>query len=210
MSLEAVLAAIRLQGDSEAQAIDQRAQAEVERILAEAERQREAEQHAVDLRARAAARSERARILQAASLEGLQVTGAAQQAVVDRVLAELRLRLSRLRSTPEYPVVLQRLLVEAVETLAGSLESGDSMQLLTDPRDRDVLEPVLEALALAVRPRYALETWGGVLVTNVDGRVSVDNTLETRLEEAAAYFRRYIPSLIEHGSEPASADDGLT
>lgn len=197
MSLEAVLAAIRQQGDTEARDIEQRAQMEVARILAEAERERELSQQAAERHALATARAERARILQAASLEALQIMGSAQQNLVDRVLAQLRTRLSQLRSSPEYPAVLRRLLVEGMEVMAGSLGDGDTVQLFVDPRDRDLLGPMLAALPMACVPRYELDTWGGVLVTGADGRVSVDNTLETRLEEATGYFRRVLPALFQ-------------
>lgn len=204
MSLEAVLAAIRQEGDAGARAIEQRALEEVARILKEAEQVREAAQLEADQRALAIAEAERARILQAASLEALRIVGAAQQALVDRVMVQLRDRLSRMRSTPDYPAALRRLLVQATETLGGSLGDGEPVLVHVDPRDRELIAPMLEALALEHVLHVDLTTWGGVRATSADDRVCVDNTLETRLDEVTGYLRRYAPSLFQQDVAPSS------
>lgn len=203
MSLEAILAAIHQKGETTVREIETRAQLECARILEEADREVAAIQAQATRQALAVVHSERARILQRASLEALKIVNDAQQAVVDRVLGRVRERLSGLRAGPAYANVLRNLLVEALETLAGSLLEAEQVHVQADPRDRDLIGPLLNELGVNPVVAYELDTWGGVQVMSPDRSVVVDNTLETRLDEATDYLNRFLPTLIQPAATAA-------
>jgi vacuolar-type H+-ATPase subunit E/Vma4 len=45
----------------------------------------------------------------------------------------------------------------------------------------------------------SLQGWGGVVVTSGDGRIVVNNTLESRLERATPFLRQDLMAFIEEG-----------
>jgi vacuolar-type H+-ATPase subunit E/Vma4 len=55
----------------------------------------------------------------------------------------------------------------------------------------------LTDLGLTLPINYNLDCWGGLIAQSEDGRVVVINTLETRLERAIPYLRRYLAALYE-------------
>jgi V/A-type H+-transporting ATPase subunit E len=192
MSLDALLDAIRREGDSRVQAVETQAQAEAEALLAAAQ----AESQRLFDRARAAevtaAHRERARILQNARLEAVKITGEAREALFQSILERTRARLAQARSDTAYPSVLHDLVEEALRELGQSLRDGESALVEIDRRDRAAVKAILENPGGSFTLKEPLETWGGVVVRSPDGRVIVTNTLESRLEHAGPYLRRHV------------------
>jgi hypothetical protein len=74
--------------------------------------------------------------------------------------------------------------------LDGSPHATDSIWLEVDPRDKYLLESVIDDLALAASICDGPNCWGGPIAKSADERVIVSNTLEARLERATPYLRR--------------------
>jgi vacuolar-type H+-ATPase subunit E/Vma4 len=198
MTLSALLEAIQASGDSQARKIEMQAYTKCCEILAntrlEAE-QVEAESHAKSVEP---AFKERARILQRARLEALQILGSAREEFVDSTFAQIRTQLAETRTKKSYPQILQRLTEEALAELKESMKSSGTVQLEADPKDRLVLEGILQDIGLDYSVKYVLDCWGGLIAKCENGRVVVINTLEARLERATPYLRCYLAALFEN------------
>jgi vacuolar-type H+-ATPase subunit E/Vma4 len=212
VSLHAILEVIRSGGQAEIDEIEQRAFAQAREILANARLEAET----IKEQARAAAEDpgfrERTRILHRARLEALQMVGNAREELVDSAIKQTRGRLDSLRMHSIYPRVLRKLLGEALDelqraqvedeclpagttTAAGSSVAAASLE--ADRRDRPLLERMLDEMGLEYPVQYNLQCWGGLVVKSADGRISVINTLEARLERATPYLRLSLAALFE-------------
>lgn len=187
MALDDILAAIRLEAETETRAIDAAADRRVEDILTEARRRAAAEEELLIASRRGKAEASAAAIVNRARLDVARALRGERAALFEEALGKVGDRLSRLRATPEYPDHLARFLAEAAAALP------DARIVRVDPRDADVVERVAEELVGDIgegwRVEPTLQTWGGVDVVTEDGRV-VHNTLEARLDKALPELRR--------------------
>jgi vacuolar-type H+-ATPase subunit E/Vma4 len=211
VSLHAILEVIRSAGQAEIDEIEQRAFAQAREILVNARLEAET----IKEQARAVAEDpgfrERTRILHRARLEALQMVGNAREELVDSAIKQTRGRLDSLRMHSIYPRVLHKLLGEALDELqraqvedeclpAGTTAAGSSVaaaSLEADRRDRPLLERMLDEMGLEYPVQYNLQCWGGLVVKSAEGRISVINTLEARLERATPYLRLSLAALFE-------------
>jgi len=195
MSLQAVLEKIRVSGDAKVQEIEKNAQSRVNEILAQA--RMDAYQIEEDSRAAASAPAiaERARILHHARLESLRIVGHVRENLVDTAITRARERLASIRRDSSYAAVMHTLTREALTELASGGEGKAG--LLADPRDEMLLKKIITDLRLNLHVSYELNCWGGLIARSEDGRVVVINTLESRLERASAFLRRYLAALFE-------------
>ncbi len=195
MSLQAILEKIRASGDIQIQEIEKNTQSQVSRILAQA--QMEARQIEEDSSETAStpAVAERARILHRARLESLRIVGDVREDLVDTAITRTRERLASIRIDSSYSEVLCTLIEEALT----ELNSGGTgkAQLVADPRDKVMLENILDDLKLDLSVSYELNCWGGLIAKSEDGRVVVINTFESRLEHATVFLRSHLAALFE-------------
>lgn len=198
MSLSAILEAIHLSGEAQVHEIEKHAFDQANELLANA--RLEAQQIEEDVCAKEVmpAYRERARIFHRARLESLRIVGNAREALVDEALDQARGHLAGIRSDPVYPMVLCRLIQETLAELEGTLEDIQLSQLEGDPRDRELLEQILDDMRLNLSVEYRLNCWGGLVAKSIDGRVVIINTLEARFNRAAPFLRRYLAALFEN------------
>jgi V/A-type H+-transporting ATPase subunit E len=199
MSLEVILAAILAAGDAQVVEIEAHAQQEAEALLADASQEGEEVRQAACARVTRPAYRERARIIHRARLTRLRTIGDVREAAIDAALEQARYRLASVRFDPDYPDMLRCLVQEALAELRGSLEDVRRTRLEADPRDEEELVRILHALELDLAVTYRLECWGGIIARSEDGRIVVINTLESRLERATPFLRRYLAALFEEG-----------
>jgi vacuolar-type H+-ATPase subunit E/Vma4 len=157
----------------------------------------------------APAAREQARITHRARLNALRQLGEAREALIDTALDQTRGRLSGLRADEIYPTVYRHLVEEALSALNVSAGNSPKVFLQVDPRDQKLLEAHLKQLEWEVPVNYDLECWGGVIAKSEDHRVIVINTLEARLDKAAAYLRRYLAALFEEEAVIMETDHKL-
>lgn len=201
MSLQAILDAIQESSAAEVRAIEREAQAQAEELLqATRPRAERIRQTHMD-RATRAARRERARIMHHARLESLCATGDARQELIDETLQHAAERLTAMRSDPDYPQLLRRLLQEALQTLQTSVDEVAQCRLRADPRDRQLLDPLLDDLGLALRVDYDLDCWGGVIASSAGEHILVINTLDSRFDRANRFLRRSLAARLHRELE---------
>jgi vacuolar-type H+-ATPase subunit E/Vma4 len=197
MSLHDILEAIEAEGDAQVHEIEAQTFTQCSEILADAHLESEKIKTEVRAKAIAPAYKERARIIQKARLEALQIIGEAREELVDTALDQIHGRLASIRTNNAYPVILRKLLQEALTELKGSLTDIGKIKLEADPRDRGVLKDILTDLKLDFSVCFTLDCWGGVIAKSEDDCIVVINTLETRLERATPYLRCYLAALFE-------------
>jgi vacuolar-type H+-ATPase subunit E/Vma4 len=197
MSLEAILEAITSAGEEQGSQAEEQARLQVEEILASACQEAARVKAKAFANAVAPASRERSRILHLAKLEVLHATGGLRETLVYTALEGAGSRLSGIRAQPAYRDVLLSLTQEALAEI--KLSSGESRAacMEIDPRDRSIMAAILAELGLDLQVKECLECWGGLVVSNQDGRVVVINTLEARLKRATPYLRRYSLGLFE-------------
>jgi vacuolar-type H+-ATPase subunit E/Vma4 len=134
---------------------------------------------------------ERARRLNQARRDALVAGGQARETLFAEALAQARERLTTLRDAAGYPAMLHALAREALAQVDGPVI------LRADPRDARLLH----ILVVDGQIVFDLDTWGGVEVHAVDGRISVVNTLESRLTQGHELFRQVVMPLFDQQDE---------
>jgi V/A-type H+-transporting ATPase subunit E len=104
-------------------------------------------------------------------------------------------RLRRVREGDGYAGVLERLTREALDALG---EPGARVHV--EPGDEPVARAFLGALPGQPALLADLDSSGGVVVDSADGRIRVDNTLDSRLARAAEVYRRELYDRLFGGS----------
>jgi len=207
MSLDAILQAILADGDAQVGEIEQKASVLVNDALATARLEAEEIEESASNAAVLPAAKERARILHRARLESMRIVGQARQGLIDAALEQTRAVLAGLRGERLYADVLCRLLEEAVAELHSTLGDAGRVHLEVDPRDQELLESMLRHMVLDVSVSYKLDTWGGLNAQSEDGRVTVNDHLEARLERALPYLQRYLAAWFEDGQWQTSTTE---
>jgi vacuolar-type H+-ATPase subunit E/Vma4 len=197
MSLKAIVEAIRKAGEEQVLEIEHQAHSQASQILTNARLQADTISEKACAEIVAPAARERARIIHRARLEALRQLGHAREELVDAALDQVRGRLAGMRGDDSYPQVLNYLIDEALSALNLSANGTTTVSLQADPRDRVLFEAHLQELGLDVAVDYDMESLGGVVARSEDNRVVVINTLESRIEKATPYLRRYLAALFE-------------
>lgn len=104
---------------------------------------------------------------------------------------EAKLRLSRLRNDPEYPVIFKKLTVNA----AASLQAG-RFHIHVDKRDEELCKKTLASLNLNAEIIPDLTSAGGLVACLPDRSVIISNTVESRLERAQDLKKLEIYSIL--------------
>ncbi|HUF39282.1 MAG TPA: V-type ATP synthase subunit E [Anaerolineales bacterium] len=199
MSLEAVLGVIDQDCSARVAEIETGIGAEIAAV--ERAARQEAERVRLEALAAAVRPSQRLRLeaQHRARLEALEVVDAAQVELLETARVRIREILAETRRAPGYPALFAHLARQALAELAGSLEPDEVPFLSADPCDRAVLEALRETLDPAPETEYDRSGWGGVVARSRDGRVLVDNFLETRFERAWPVLRAELARSLVNG-----------
>jgi vacuolar-type H+-ATPase subunit E/Vma4 len=200
MTLQAVLDAIQAAGEQQVREIEADASAQANTLMLQASTDAQRLRENARRSALAPASRECLRIRQQAQFDALRLVTETREGLIDAVLGRARERLAEMRSHPGYPMLLSRLIQEALDDLSRSLEEREGIVLEADPRDRIIVQRLLAELPPDLRMSYPLTCWGGVIARSADGRIVVTNTLETRLERAMPHLRRYLASQLAYAA----------
>lgn len=187
MSLSTILDAITASGNAAVAALGAEVDRQAAVIRAEAQIEAAAAQQAEQQAALQPLVNERYRRLQQARLQALRVVSAAQETLINTILEQTEERLATSSADPTYPAILRRLVTEALEALGSEIAGG---QPIARVRLGDVALIQTQFSELMPHLEATLEGWGGVILTSSDGRVVVDNRLETRFERALPHLRQ--------------------
>jgi vacuolar-type H+-ATPase subunit E/Vma4 len=96
-------------------------------------------------------------------------------------------RLAVLRQDEKYPVIFRRLTEETIIT------AGEGPVVIhVDPRDLDLCKKLLAAMEVSCEIRTDLACMGGLSASSPDGQITLNNTIESRLERVREHRRREI------------------
>jgi len=200
MALLEILQAMELKADRQIAELEATADRECRSIIdaAEVEAMRIKETH----RAKAKERlhREQARLFGAAQLDRQRRLAAAREHWLDQVLARARPQLSELRDSAHYARGYEQLCREAIG------EFASTVKFEIDPRDEHLMRQIIATLGVGGEIVSSLNTAGGLRVSSVDGCITVDNTVETRLENGWRDLRQRLAVLLtaEEMSCPAT------
>lgn len=183
MSLAAILAEIEAATAVQIAALQQETEATIQAILAEARLAAAARYEAARLAVVRPVAVERAQRLYEARLAAERAAAAAHVHLHQQVQSEAQHHLAHLRHEPAYGPILHNLIAEALQALGAE----ETAQLVIDPRDEERVAAILGEMALPIPSKPTLNSWGGVVVQSADGRITIHNTLESRLERAMSY-----------------------
>jgi vacuolar-type H+-ATPase subunit E/Vma4 len=170
---EAVIAKVKLDAQNLIREAEEKAREEIEKAKMQREMRLEEERG----KALKEAEEEAARILAQASIKARQQLSSAKAEAVAKIIEGARKELSQISSDQNHFLSLIR---EAIQGLG-----VDRARIYVSPKDvksaREFLEADKELSARIVEVREA-NCLGGVIVEDVEGKLRIDNTYETRLE----------------------------
>jgi vacuolar-type H+-ATPase subunit E/Vma4 len=196
MSLDRILQALQAETESQIAEAEQAAQAEITRIQAEAHAKAVAaeQQHLPAIQA--SLQAERARILNQAKLEALQVVLGTREAIIGSALDAAAGRLAALPGSETYAQLMRQLARECVAVLS----PDGPLCLRVQRRDVPLMERIVREMdlpaTLASKEESESLILGGLIATTSDGRITMDNTLVVRLQRAASLYRSQIAGML--------------
>lgn len=190
MALEHIIAALEQESAAQSAAIRAQAKAEAATLLEGSEAAcTEMRAHALEA-VQPRLRIERSRRINLARLDAQRITLGVQEALVDAVYEACRVQLAQARHRSDYAALLSALVDEVIEAL------GTPLLLEIDTQDAELLHGFLRDRHDSVSVRPGIQTWGGVIGHTSDGRITVDNTLETRFSQAQERHRGKVAGLL--------------
>lgn len=195
MPLDKILQALECEAERQIAAIGQAVEAEIARIRDQAQVEAAAAQQKHMPAMQAPLRAEQARILNQARFEGLKIVMGAREALITAALDAAACQLEAVADSEAYAHLLRQLTQEAVEILA----VDGQVCLRVRSRDTALMETIAQEMGLSAAVAGGLERdtaarggLGGVMVTTSDGRITLVNTLYTRLQRVASLYRAQI------------------
>jgi len=217
MSLQTILDAILDAGEVEVRQIKEQAAVKGREIQANNLQEAQQAQEEACRDASALVGRVRARTIQHARLEALQVLGGVREALIDDVLEKTGQQLHQLRASSDYPAVLHKLIREALTELSEKPSKSrvranderafyervfdEKVHIEADPRDKELVLKILDEFGINPSISYGLKCWGGIIARSKDNRIVVINTVEARLERATPYLRSYLAAFFESSEE---------
>lgn len=191
MALEHLLSNLEQQFSDMIATLRSQAADRISQIQAETEIQSQLiRQQALDA-AQIQIRTDASQSLNRARQEAQQIRLDARNQLIDTLFCAVQEELARARQRPDYPALLALL---AQEVMA---ELGLPVRLAIDPQDLAAIQPLLQELGGQVSLETVIAGWGGVVGHTPDGRIAVDNRLESRFGQAQERFSGVVAELLE-------------
>ncbi|ASJ01604.1 V-type ATP synthase subunit E [Thermococcus gorgonarius] len=187
---EGIIQEIHREAEQKVQYILNEAREQAEEIKEEARKKAEAQAEWILRKARTQAEIEKQRIIANAKLEVRKKRLAVQEDLIKEVLSALRERLSSLPDE-EYFETLVKLAREGVEELG-----LQKIMVSSNKRTLELISSRLEEFSSKIGAEVILgkpmDTIGGIVVSDPEGKVRVDNTFESRMEKMENELRAEI------------------
>jgi len=202
MSLEDILLALDEQCREECQAIFNRAQKEAEEIVQKAQAEADEIRKARLGRVKEEAESEAASIIYSAHLKAKSSVIRVREETAERVLEKAEQKLGDLRSRDDYPSILEGFIREGISIV------GDKAIVHVDARDRDTAAALLDKAGVEYELLADIDTIGGAIISDVQEKVKIINTVEERLNRARDKLRMQVYEILFGEEEIAAAGGG--
>ena len=162
----------------EADKISSDAEIKAREVIEKAEEQKELRFEEEKKKAISEAYRDASKILSQASLKYRQVRLKEKDAVINEIIKRVKDELSQ-------DVKNKELFVRLIKEAFDALKTDDKVILLVSPKDLDIVREVIEKnskLKEKITEVSEIDCMGGILMEAANGRVSIDNTFDTRLE----------------------------
>ena len=170
---EAILDKVKAEAQDIIKEAEEKARERVER----AKKQREAKLEEEKGKLIEEAKEEATRILAQSSITARQELLLARTRIIDEIISRVKKTLSRISSDESSPL---NLIKEAINTL-----DIDKARIYVSPKDVSSVRKSLKGdkkLADRITEIREFDGTGGVIVEDIDGKIRIDNTYDTRLE----------------------------
>jgi len=170
---EAILDKVKADADTIIKEAEDKAQKEIEKAKAQQQAKLEEQKGKITEQAK----EEATRILAQASIKARQELLAAKTGVIDQITNRVRQELSGTSSDKSSPLSLIK---EAMATL-----NIDKVRVYVSPKNITTVKKLLERdkeLAKKIAEIKEFDCVGGAIVEDIEGKIRIDNTYETRLE----------------------------
>jgi len=170
---EAILDKVRV----EAQDIIKEAEGKARERVEKTKRQQEAKLEEEKGKLIEEAKEEATRILAQSSITARQELLLARTRIIDEIISRVKKTLSRISSDESSPL---NLIKEAINTL-----DVDKARIYVSPKDVSIVRKSLKGdkqLADRITEIREFDGTGGVIAEDIDGKIRIDNTYDTRLE----------------------------
>lgn len=170
---EAVVSKVRMEAQNIIKEAEEKAKEEREK----ARKQREAKLQEEKRKMLEEAEGEAARIVSQASIKARQKLSSAKTDIITKIIHRVKQELSESSSNESYILNLIR---EAIDGLG-----RDKSRIYLSPEDASTVKKFLEedkGLAGKIMEVKEGDFLGGVIAEDIDGKLRIDNTYETRLE----------------------------
>ena len=170
---DAILDKVRVEAQDIIKEAEEKARERIER----AKRQQEAKLEEEKGKLIEEAKEEATRILAQSSITARQELLLARTRIIDEIISRVKKTLSRISSDESSPL---NLIKEAINTL-----DIDKARIYVSPKDVSSVRKSLKGdkkLADRITEIREFDGTGGVIVEDIDGKIRIDNTYDTRLE----------------------------
>ncbi len=170
---EAVVSKVRMEAQNIIKEAEEKAQEEIEK----ARKQRETKLQEEKRKMLEEAEEEAARIVAQASIKARRQLSSAKSDVITKIINKVKQELSEFSSDENY---FLNLIKEAIDGLG-----ADKSRIYVSPKDVSMVRKFLERdkeLASKIMEVKEDNFLGGVIAEDIDGKLRIDNTYETRLE----------------------------
>jgi len=177
MSMEKISGAILDKVRVEAQDIVAEAEEKARERIDRAKRQQEAKLEEEKNKLLEEAKEEATRILAQSSITARQELLLAKTRIIDEIISRVKKTLSGISSDKSSSLDL---IEEAINAL-----DVDKARIYVSPKDADIVRKSLKGdkkLADRISEIREFDGTGGVIVEDIDGKIRIDNTYDTRLE----------------------------
>jgi len=177
MSMEKISGAILDKVRVEAQDIVAEAEEKARERIDRAKRQQEAKLEEEKNKLLEEAKEEATRILAQSSITARQELLLAKTRIIDEIISRVKKTLSGISSDKSSSLDL---IEEAINAL-----DVDKARIYVSPKDADIVRKSLKGdkkLANRIAEIREFDGTGGVMVEDIDGKIRIDNTYDTRLE----------------------------
>ncbi|MBI3064068.1 MAG: hypothetical protein HYY82_03935 [Deltaproteobacteria bacterium] len=190
MGLSEILQAMEQKSGWQIADVESAADRESRSIIDRAEEEAKRIKEKYRARAEEKLRPEQRRLFGAAKLAGQQQLAVARETWLDQVLARAQQQLTTLRDSDGYARGFAQLAREAIT------EIGPAVNLEIAPRDEELMRGIMATLGVDGEIVPTLNSCGGMRLTSLDGCITVDNTVEVRLENAWKKLRQRVAVLL--------------
>lgn len=190
MALDDMLRTIEEEGEKRRQEILKRAQGEAAEIVKRAKDEAKVIKDEYIRRAQSSLQGEKTRILSDAKLFVKKQVIQAKEKHIEEAFGEVAKELEAMRPSEEYAKYFRRLLEETAANAEGKLIVS------VDKRDEKVAAAAISEMGLDCELRTDLTCLGGLRATTLDGRITLTNTFDSRLERAKQFLKPDVATMM--------------